>query len=443
MLVGLASNGDVATYGRVAAIYTLKQMLGTGANAALLKILEDDSVREFALRALTDRKEGLDELPLEPFVAALKDQNPRVRAQALISLGRLGRAEAGESILPLTARSTGTPKPTEEPLYKQPDPGRVIPHLAVRALQNCNAVDACLKSLEGPHSSGALWALKYMHNEAAVSGLAGSLSRIRKAGVRQEVLTTLIRLYHREGEYKGGWWGTRPDRTGPYYDRKTWEQSERIAATLKTFLGEADRKTLELAGAELARHKVEIAGLPSAATVAARKEEPQVAITVPKADPNDPNLIGNLKPEISQYRTLNADGNAKRGEPFFKRQACIACHTTANGQTPKGPHLVDIGKRYKKEELVESILKPSAKIAQGFDTYLFVMDSGKVFTGFVTGESADEIKLRQTDGVEVVLKIDEVDLRQKKPESMMPVGVANNMTPEQLADLIAYLQSLK
>jgi len=36
-----------------------------------------------------------------------------------------------------------------------------------------------------------------------------------------------------------------------------------------------------------------------------------------------------------------------------------------------------------------------------------------------------------------------VELRQKKPESMMPVGVINNITPEQLADLIAYLQSLK
>jgi len=41
------------------------------------------------------------------------------------------------------------------------------------------------------------------------------------------------------------------------------------------------------------------------------------------------------------------------------------------------------------------------------------------------------------------LKKSDIELRQKKPESMMPRGVVNNLTPDQLADLIAYLQSLK
>lgn len=439
----LAVDANKPVYGRVAAIYTLKQLAGADANAALLKLLDDPSIRQFALRALTDRKGELNELPLEPFIAAIKDENPRVRAQALISLGRIGKAEAGEAIVPLTVRETDYPEPTGEPLYKQPDPGRVIPHLAVRALQSCNAVDACLKSLEGPYSDGALWALKYMHNEAAVSGLMSKLSQVRNSTVRQEILTTLIRLYFREGDYTGGWWGTRPDRTGPYYDRKTWEQSERIAATVKEFLNQADAKTVELAAVQLGRHKVEIAGLPTAAMAAARKEEPQAPIAISKADPNDPNIIANLQPDIASYRALNAEGDAKRGEPLFKAQACVACHTTANGQIPKGPHLVDIGKRYKKEELVESILKPSAKIAQGFDTYLFLMDSGQVITGFVSGESADAVNVRQANGVSIALKKDEIEERVTKKISVMPEGVVNNLTPEQLADLIAYLQSLK
>jgi putative membrane-bound dehydrogenase-like protein len=439
----LASDPAAPLHGRVAAIYTLKQLAGSTSNDFLISLLKDNDVREHALRALTDRRVGLDKLPLEPFVAALKDDNPRVRGQALICLGRIGRAEAGEAILPLTARATYQPKPTAEPLYKQADPGRVIPHLAVRALQNTNSVAACLKALEGPHASGALWALKYMHNEEAVSGLIKGLSSVRKVETRQEILTTLIRLYFREGDYTGGWWGTRPDRTGPYYDRKTWEQSERIAAVVKTFLEQANKKTLELAGAQLAAHKVEIADLPTAATIASRPLEVEMAIDVPKANPNDPNLIANLEPEIASYRALNTEGNAAKGEPLFEKQACIACHTNANGQTPKGPHLVDIGKRYKKAELVESILKPAAKIAQGFDTYLFATNAGKVVTGFVTSESVDEVQIRQTNGVALSLKKDEIEIRQKKKESMMPNGIANNLTPEQLADLIAYLQSLK
>ena len=442
-LTVLAMDPAAPLYGRVAAIYTLNQLAGEHARDLLIRLAEDADVREHALRALTDRKAGLDKLPMEPFVSALNDENPRVRGQALICLGRIGRSEAGEAILPLTQRASNLPKPTEEPLYKQADPGRVIPHLAVRALQNTNSVEACLKALEGPYSVGALWALKYMHNEAAVSGLIQALSSVRSSETRQEILTTLIRLYFREGDYTGGWWGTRPDRTGPYYDRQTWEQSERIASVISTFLHQADPKTVELAGQQLAAHQVKIAGLPTAASVAARTEEPEMAVEIPKADPGDPNLIGNLTPEIASYRALNAEGDAKAGEPLFKRQACIACHTTANGQTPKGPHLVDIGKRYKKPELVESILNPSAKIAQGFDTYLFVMDSGKVVTGFVSGESADEVQVRQANGLALSLKKSEIELRQQKKESMMPVGVVSNLTPEQLADLIAYLQSLK
>ncbi|MBL6707481.1 MAG: discoidin domain-containing protein [Planctomycetaceae bacterium] len=441
-LTVLATDPTAPLHGQVAAIYTLNQLAGESARDLLLKVSEDADVREHALRALTDRKAGLDKLPLEPFIAALRDENPRVRGQALICLGRIGRAEAGEAILPLTARASYQPKPTAEPLYKQADPGRVIPHLAVRALQNSNSVEACLKALEGPYSAGALWALKYMHNEAAVSGLIKSLSSVRNSETRQEILTTLIRLYFREGDYTGGWWGTRPDRTGPYYDRKTWEQSERIASAVKTFLLQADPKTLELASQQLAAHKVEIAGLPTVATTAS-KGEPEMAIELAKADPNDPNLIANLSPEIATYRALNTEGDAKRGEPLFRKQACVACHTTANGQTPKGPHLVDIGKRYKKAELVESILNPAAKIAQGFDTYLFVMDSGKIVTGFVSGESADEVQVRQTNGIAMSLKKDDIEIRQQKKESMMPVGIANNLTPEQLADLVAYLQSLK
>ena len=82
-------------------------------------------------------------------------------------------------------------------------------------------------------------------------------------------------------------------------------------------------------------------------------------------------------------RALRTEGDAGRGAELFRSQACIACHTYADGQKPKGPHLVDIGKRYKPAELVESILKPSEKIAQGFDTFSFLTTSGQVESMFL------------------------------------------------------------
>jgi putative heme-binding domain-containing protein len=103
---------------------------------------------------------------------------------------------------------------------------------------------------------------------------------------------------------------------------------------------------------------------------------------------------------------------------------------------------VDIGKRYSTPELVESILKPSAKIAQGFETYRFDMADGRVLVGFVVSERAKSVLIREANGVQRELKLAEIESRTIQKQSLMPEGVVSNLTPEQLADLIAYLQSL-
>src|SRR5262249_87666 len=96
--VELAANADAPLHGRPLAIVTLKQLDGMASQSALLKLAEIDAVREFALRALTDRLHELAGLNAKPFVTALADKNPRVQAQALISLGRLGNATVAKSI---------------------------------------------------------------------------------------------------------------------------------------------------------------------------------------------------------------------------------------------------------------------------------------------------------------------------------------------------------
>ncbi len=103
---------------------------------------------------------------------------------------------------------------------------------------------------------------------------------------------------------------------------------------------------------------------------------------------------------------------------------------------------MDIGKRYSTPELVESILKPSAKIAQGFETYRFDMADGRVLVGFVVSERAKSVLIREANGVQRELKLAEIESRTIQKQSLMPEGVVSNLTPEQLADLIAYLQSL-
>ena len=91
---------------------------------------------------------------------------------------------------------------------------------------------------------------------------------------------------------------------------------------------------------------------------------------------------------------------------------------------------------------MESIVDPGKKIAQGFDTWIFAMESGKTHTGFIVQESAETVIIRQTDGLSRELLQDEIDDRVKQEISMMPKGVVGNLTPEQVGDLIAYLKTL-
>ncbi len=170
--------------------------------------------------------------------------------------------------------------------------------------------------------------------------------------------------------------------------------------------------------------------------------EKEAPVVVPKADPNNPHQIGNMPYEAAAKRTLAQRGNAAKGKVLFKAQSCNACHTDADGQTLKGPHMVDIGKRYSPAELVESILKPSAKIAQGFETVLFEMTDGKAFTGFVVSESARAVLVRDAAGLQRQLELAKIESRTIQKQSLMPEGIVNNLTPEDLADLIAYLKSL-
>jgi putative membrane-bound dehydrogenase-like protein len=440
-LLSLASDGNAALEARVAAIFTLKQLDGKGSHPALLKLAVVPAVREFVLRALTDRISELEGLDLDPFVDALSDASPRVRAQALISLGRLNYPAAAKSILPLTMREPGSAMPLQRPLQNQPDPGRVVPHLAVRALTSLHASDACLEALDGPYAEGALWAMRYMHNRQTVEGLIKRLGTARAPELRRGILVTLIRLYNREADYVGSWWGIRPDNSGPYFDRVQWEMSARIGAVLTTAIKDSDLEAMVYLKRELTRHGVVLAGIPNESELVSQENE--VKIVLPKADPANPNQLANMSFDAANTRALAKPGDAQKGEALFKSQSCVACHTTADGQTPKGPHLFEIGKRYKPAELVESILKPSVKLAQGYETYQFVMVDGKVVSGFVVSERADSTIIREADGRQRELKKSEVEEKVIQKISAMPEGIVANLSPEQLADLIAYLQSLK
>ncbi len=135
-------------------------------------------------------------------------------------------------------------------------------------------------------------------------------------------------------------------------------------------------------------------------------------------------------------------GDVARGEQLFTKLQCVNCHTVNKNDAPKGPYLGGISARYNRTELTESLLKPSAKIAQGFETQWFQTDDGLTVEGFVARESGTEVELRNINGELVILSKENIEERGKREQSVMPTGLLDAVTPADLASLLKYLESL-
>ncbi len=435
-LLTLAKDTSTNLPVRVAAIFTYKQVLGAGANKELEALCADASVQEWALRALADRKSQVKGVNADVFLAGLKSDNPRVRVQALIGLGRLGKVDAAKAILPLAAVSSD-----------MTGAARIIPHIAVRTLIELRAIDACLDAVDPSNPpaqvDGALWALRSLHDPKTVKGLATKVST-GASGFKQKIITTLARLYYQEGEWdRKTWWSTRPDFQGPYFARATWAGTPAIEAALVA----AVKSDASLAGPmqeALDFHKVQIKGLSSEELAKKRTQDDAALLAKAQAASKkvEGKVIGNLPfPDVVAV-TTTAKGDPEKGKELFTRQGCIACHTISRDLPQKGPFLGEIARQYSRAELTESIVKPSAKISQGFATRWFDLKDGSRAMGFVTREGADNIELRDITGNVRDLPTADIVKRGEDKKSMMPEGLVANLAPEELASLLAYFEQL-
>ncbi len=593
---------------KVAAIFTLKQLEGAKSQEAMFRLAAKDDVREYALRALADRKTQLVGLEIKPFVAALGDPNPRVRLQAVTALARLGKPEASDSLVPLTA-----------------DADPIVSHVAINTLVLLNGVDACLKGIDSSSPTllpGSLRALQAMHDSKAVDGLITRLDKAQDPALRQGILRTLARLCFKEADWDGKWWSTRPDTTGPYYKLAEWSDTSKIRERLKAALTSEKPDVLRGYIVDLQKNRVDLpelnAMLVKAATqdpafrdvvvqtldlranvsdemigvlrdvalsdkeapamraksmrilwrnsgkpaameavvngltaiqglekpdielahvydeathdnknaqnvqafvkladdespakrelayailmslangklsakpakdqaakvIDAAWQKPEALLSVlravgrtksdsylpqvrehlkdsnkdvqqaaafaverlnPQAAGSQKGAIENLAYDKALGDAVKAKGDAKAGAELFTKLGCIACHTTSADQPPKGPFLGGIATRYSRPELIESILKPSAKISQGFETQWFTLKDDTDQEGFVVRESGTEVEIRNVQGLSSTIKKADIKERGKRDKSVMPDGLADKITPQDLGSLLAYLESL-
>jgi putative heme-binding domain-containing protein len=138
-------------------------------------------------------------------------------------------------------------------------------------------------------------------------------------------------------------------------------------------------------------------------------------------------------------------GDLRRGHEVFvsKKAACSSCHAVGYLGGRLGPDLTAIGKVRNERDLLESIVYPSASLVRSYETVLVEMEDGRVATGILISESADEIVLALDPQRTLTIARGEVAEVHPTNVSLMPTGIANLLTRQELADLIAYLRQPK
>lgn len=594
-----------------AALFTLARGMG-GDNASPLWNMKDwlpaalKKFPEVTTRFLAEVGEPIDDPSIE-IVAT----NAAVRLEIVRWLA--ATADGPDTLLDMTA-----------------DDDPIVRHAAINALAQTEAVETCLAALRNLQLDelhpGALRALQQLHRKDVIDGLFHNLPDMPPGDrdtvdLQSGIFRTLARLYFKEGEWNKESWGTRPDTSGPYYKRVTWEESERIGTILRAALSSGGPELI----AEISRNQIDLdETIPAAIEMADKYSEAEkslvallnkkgqtpneaipVLIRVAKAEDRDGTLRLNaarclarvdddtafeiafdlavrrdeiesiphvknwlrdeifrnpgnenryemiigftrgedekagrlawslllkltekkpLAPETNgeietaikaaqtepkqHVRLLNAirelkhgqskeiviaaaagadanvvkaaeaaaktlkidlkpaakptglliatlkigdvleqvekiKGDAERGEILFTQLACATCHTVKADDPLKGPFLGNIAETYKRRELAEMILDPNKSLAQGFKTNLFELKDGGVIVGFVTKEAADAIEVRDATGKATTLKPDQIKKRTESEASIMPPGLVNNLSVEDFAALVAYLEGKK
>ena len=146
-----------------------------------------------------------------------------------------------------------------------------------------------------------------------------------------------------------------------------------------------------------------------------------------------------LASSVATMRHGRSFGNAKQ---IFKVANCVACHQMNGDGQSLGPDLAKLDPKFQMIDILQEVLEPSKKINEKFQTYVFELTSGKTVQGLVIKENDNmvhviENPLSKTQPVGI--EKSDIEIRRKSPNSIMPKGLLNKLTREEVLDLIAYV----
>jgi putative membrane-bound dehydrogenase-like protein len=149
---------------------------------------------------------------------------------------------------------------------------------------------------------------------------------------------------------------------------------------------------------------------------------------------------GKALPSIVELTKLK--GDKVKGVEVYKTY-CITCHQV-NGQGMEfGPNLSQIGNKLTKEAIFTSIIHPDLGISFGYEGWNITLKDGTQLSGIISSKTETDIILKMPGGITQNIKTSNIKAKQMLDVSIMPAGLQESMTTQELVDLTEYMKSLK
>ena len=133
-------------------------------------------------------------------------------------------------------------------------------------------------------------------------------------------------------------------------------------------------------------------------------------------------------------------GSAEAGRPLFEKQ-CATCHRFGEIGKDVGPDLTTIASRFKKKDVLESILWPSKIISDQYQSEMFELDDKTIVTGVIVRETAAAVLVRTSDNPDKPVAVPKarITTRAASTVSLMPENLLDGYTQEEIANLLAFV----
>jgi putative heme-binding domain-containing protein len=145
-----------------------------------------------------------------------------------------------------------------------------------------------------------------------------------------------------------------------------------------------------------------------------------------------------------EFKEALFGGNLQAGYFIFNRNQtvqCVRCHSVGGEGGIVGPSLKGIGSRLTREQILQALIEPSARIAPGYGTVTLRLQDGQEVSGTLISENEHEIQLKTNDAEPLKVAISRIKSRENAPSGMPPMG--SLMSKREIRDVVEFLSSLK